>query len=60
MLLQASLKGQGKYYDRQEIQKWAKAEYEMEKKYFLEMKENIFDILKVYPFLSEEKLKEDK
>lgn len=58
--LQASLKGQGKYYDRQEIQKWAKAEYEMEKKYFLELKESNFDILKVYPFLTEEMLREGK
>jgi hypothetical protein len=56
--LQASLKGQGKYYNPHEIQEWAKAEYEMEKKYFLEMKEKDFDILKVYPFLPEEKLKE--
>ncbi len=58
--LQASLKGRGKYYNSHEIQEWAKAEYEMEKKYFLEMKERDFDILKVYPFLSEELLKEVK
>jgi Fe-S-cluster containining protein len=58
--LQASLKGEGKYYERQEIQKWAKEEYEMEKKYFLELKENNFDILKIYPFLPKEKLKENK
>ena len=58
--LQASLKGQGKYYNPHEIQEWAKAEYEMEKKYFLEMKEKDFDILKVYPFLPKEMLKEVK
>jgi len=58
--LQASLKGQGKYYNPHEIQDWAKAEYEMEKKYFFEMKEKNFDILKVYPFLPEEKLEEAK
>jgi len=28
-----------------------KKEYEMEKKYFLEMKKHDFNILKVYPFL---------
>jgi len=58
--LQASFKGHGKYYNPHEIQEWAKAEYEMEKKYFLEMKEKDFDILKVYPFLPEEMLKEVK
>lgn len=58
--LQASLKGQGKYYNPQEIQKWARAEYEMEQKYFLKVKENNFNILKVYPFLPEEKLKDVK
>lgn len=57
--LQASLRGNGKYYSREEIQKWAKAEYDIEEKYFLEMKKNNFNILKVYPFLSEEKLQED-
>ncbi|MFW9822672.1 MAG: YkgJ family cysteine cluster protein [Candidatus Thorarchaeota archaeon] len=58
--LKASLKGKGKYYNLQEIRKWAKAEYQMEQKYFLKMKENNFDILKVYPFLPREKLQEDK
>jgi hypothetical protein len=58
--LKASLKGKGKYYNPQEIQKWAKAEYDIEKKYFLKMKANNFDILKVYPFLPREKLHEDK
>jgi len=58
--LQASLRGNGKYYSRKEIQKWAKSEYDIEKQYFLEMKKNKFNILKVYPFLSEEKLQEDQ
>ncbi|GAG95479.1 unnamed protein product, partial [marine sediment metagenome] len=49
-----------KYHNSHEIREWANAEYEMEKKYFLEMKENDFDILKIYPFLSEEMLKEVK
>ncbi|MFX1455038.1 MAG: YkgJ family cysteine cluster protein [Promethearchaeota archaeon] len=58
--LKASLKGKGKYYNPQEIRKWAKAEYEMEKNYFLKMKKNDFNILKVYPFLPKEKLQEAK
>jgi hypothetical protein len=32
----------------------------MEKKYFLQIKEKDFDILKVYPFLPKKKLKEVK
>lgn len=58
--LQASLKGNGKYYSRKEIEKWARAEYEMEKEFFLEMKKNDFDILKVYTFLPKEMIPEDK
>ena len=46
----------GKYYSKEEILNWAKAEYEMEKKYFLELKAKNFDILKVYPYLPKEKL----
>lgn len=42
----------GKYYSREEILNWATAEYEIEKKYFLEMKKKNFKICKVYPFLS--------
>lgn len=48
----------GKYYSREEILKRAKEEYEIEKKYFLEMKKHNFDILKVYPFLSKKMLQE--
>lgn len=48
----------GKFYTRDEILKWAKNEYEIEKKYFLKMKKHNFDILKVYSFLSEEMFKE--
>ncbi|GAH22349.1 unnamed protein product, partial [marine sediment metagenome] len=40
------------------ILNWAKKEYEIEKKFFLEMKQNKFNILKVYPFLSKEMLEE--
>lgn len=50
----------GKFYSKEEILNWAKSEYKIEEKYFLEMKEKNFDILKVYPFLPEEKLQEVK
>ena len=51
----------GRYYSKEEILDWANREYEMEKKYFLEMKKHNFNILKVYPFLPKEMLKgEDK
>jgi hypothetical protein len=43
----------GKFYSREEISKWAKREYAIEKKFFLEMKNNDFDIFKVYDFISE-------
>lgn len=46
----------GKYYSRDDILNWAKTEYKIEKKYFLEMKKNNFDIFKVYPFLSKKML----
>ena len=42
----------GQFYSKEEILDWANTEYEIEKNYFLEMKKNNFDILKVYPFLS--------
>jgi len=48
----------GKFYTKEEILKWAKDEYEIEKKYFLKMKKYKFNILKVYPFLSEKMLQE--
>jgi Fe-S-cluster containining protein len=41
----------GRFYSKQSILDWAQKEYIMEKKYFLEMKNNNFDILKVYTFL---------
>lgn len=49
--LQKSLENEGKYYSKEEILKWATEEYEMEKKFFLEMKKHNFDIFKVYKFL---------
>jgi hypothetical protein len=48
----------GKFYPPEEILKWAKEEYEIEKAYFLEMKKNSFDISKVYPFLPKAMLKD--
>jgi Fe-S-cluster containining protein len=50
----------GKYYSKEEILKWARDEYEIEKKYFLEMKDKDFDIIKVYPFLSKDNFQENK
>ncbi|GAI60412.1 unnamed protein product [marine sediment metagenome] len=41
----------GKHYTREEILDWATKEYEMEKDFFFEMKQNDFNILKVYSFL---------
>ncbi len=46
----------GRHYSKEEILDWANREYEMEKKYFLEMKKHNFNILKVYPFLSKDML----
>ncbi|MFX1313107.1 MAG: YkgJ family cysteine cluster protein [Promethearchaeota archaeon] len=46
----------GRFYSKQEILSWAKEEYKIERDYFLEMKKNNFDILKVYPFLPKEML----
>ena len=50
----------GRFYSKQEILDWAKAEYEIEKNYFLEMKKNNFDIFKVYPFLPKEMLQKEE
>ena len=55
--LQNSLENKGKFYSREEIIKWAKGEYEMEKNYFLVMKKHDFNILKVYKFLPKDILK---
>ncbi|HDZ18627.1 MAG TPA: YkgJ family cysteine cluster protein [archaeon] len=49
---------EGKFYSKDQILKWARIEYQIEKKYFLEMKKNNFNILKVYPFLSKDMLME--
>lgn len=48
----------GKFYTKEEILNWAKKEYEIEKKYFLEMKKKNFNILKIYPFLSKKIIQE--
>ena len=40
-----------KYYSGEEIYDWARREYELEKKYFLKLKRNNFNIFKVYKFL---------
>ncbi len=45
---------QGHYYSRREILSWANEEYRIEKEYFIEMRKNDFNILKVYPFLTED------
>lgn len=49
--LQKALKNEGHYYTPEEVIEWAQKEYEIEKKFFLKMKENEFDIYKVYPYL---------
>ncbi|MBD3343228.1 MAG: hypothetical protein GF353_29295 [Candidatus Lokiarchaeota archaeon] len=49
--LRKSLKGKGQYFSKEKILAWAKKEYEMEKEFFLKMKNHDFDIFKVYPFL---------
>jgi len=41
----------GNFHAAEEIREWAQKEYEIEKNYFLQMKQNDFDIFKVYPFL---------
>jgi Fe-S-cluster containining protein len=49
----------GTFFSKEKILEWAQAEYNMEKKYFLKMKKNDFDILKVYPFLPKDLLEEE-
>lgn len=49
--LKNSLKKKGKFYSSKEIIEWAKQEYEIEKKFFLQMKKNNFNIFKTYKFL---------
>jgi hypothetical protein len=55
--LKDSLNNEGEFHSRKEVIEWVKKEYEIEKKYFLEMKKNNFNILKVYKFLPEDMLK---
>jgi len=57
--LKESLANRGKFYSAKQIRIWATEEYEMEKKYFLEMKKNNFDIYKVYPFLPKNFIEEE-
>ena len=49
-----------KFYSKEEIFNWAKNEQELEKHYFLKMRENKFDIFKVYPFLPRDLLTENE
>lgn len=46
----------GKFYSAEIILNWAKREYEIEKRYFLEMKKFNFDISKIYSFLPKDML----
>ncbi len=55
--LQNSLEKKGEYHSTEELIEWTTREYEIEKKFFLRMKENNFDIFKVYPFLPRSLLK---
>lgn len=47
-------KERGKYYGKEEILEWARKEYEIEKEFFLKMRENDFDLFKTYDFLPKE------
>lgn len=50
--LRDSLENKGDtFYSKDELLQWSQEEYEIEKAYFLEMKEHNFNIFKVYPFL---------
>ncbi len=49
----------GTFYSADTIRKWAQKEYEIEKNYFLKMKENDFKISKVYPFIPKEMLENE-
>lgn len=48
----------GHYYSKEEILGWAKKEYQIEKQYFLEMKNYNFNLLKVYPFLTKKMIED--
>ncbi len=47
------------FYSKEDIYNWAKQEQDLEKRYFLKMRENDFDIFKVYPFLPQDMSKDD-
>ena len=55
--LRDSLSNKGKFYSKEDILKWAKREYVIEKKFFLEMKKKNFNIFSVYEFLSDNEVK---
>jgi len=46
----------GNFYSKENIVEWARAERKLELNYFLKMKANGFDILKLYPFLPKQLL----
>ena len=48
----------GRRYSKEEILDWANKEYEMEKKYYLEMQKHNYNILKIYPFLFKDMVSE--
>ncbi len=49
--LRNSIENKGQYYTSKEVIEWAKNEYEIEKEFFLKMRENDFNIFKVYKWL---------
>ena len=57
--LKESLVKKGEYYSAEQILTRATEEYEIEKKYFFEMKKHDFDINKVYPFLPKNFVEEE-
>jgi Fe-S-cluster containining protein len=50
----------GNFYSKENILEWAMAEHKLEMNYFLKMKTNGFNILKVYPFLPDELLENEE
>ena len=58
--LKGSFNGEGKFFSPEKILEWVEKEYKMEEEYFLKLKANDFDILKVYKFLPEEMVEEYK
>jgi len=53
--LKKTLKGEGKFYKKEEIVEWALKEQKVELEYFLKLKAHNFDIFQVYPFLAHSK-----